>query len=144
VPLKRPRVTVADPAFREAVARGLKRYRDGNNPEQMRLTDAELAKRLGVSKPTLSKYLNCKQIIGGEHLVRALIQLGISVVYGRREIGARALQTEKIVQQVPEQICFIFETLCLLNETDGSLAVTLDRKQPPTSQLTIHVTKKVG
>ena len=80
MPIKRPRVTVADPAFREAVARGLKRYRDGNNPEQMRLTDAELAKRLGVSKPTLSKYLNCKQIIGGEHLVRALIQLGISVV----------------------------------------------------------------
>jgi transcriptional regulator with XRE-family HTH domain len=137
-------VTVADPAFSEAVAIGLKGYRDGNNPQQIKLTDVELAERLGVSKSTLSKYLNRKQIIGGEHLVRALIQLGISVVYDRREIGARALQTEETRQQMPEQICFVFETPCLLNETEGGLAVTVDRKQPPASQLTIYVRKKVG
>src|SRR5713101_5450336 len=86
---KSPRITTPDPTFMEAVANALAGYRDGNNPDGKRLTDAELAERLGVSPPTFSKYLRRKMFIGGEPLTRAFIELGIVVSYREKEISAR-------------------------------------------------------
>jgi hypothetical protein len=136
--IKRPRVTDADPALMEAVATALKNYRDQNE-----LNDGGLAKLLGVSTPSLSKYLRCKQFIGGPAMARAFIDLGITVTYRGKEISARAFIGGQPTQPRPEQISFVFETPCLLEETVDRVAVTIQRKQPQQAQAIVHV-KVVG
>jgi hypothetical protein len=59
-----------------------------------------------------------------------------------KEVGARGLPVDQS-GNVPQQICFVFDTPCLLGETDGGLAVTVDRKEAPESRLTIRL-KKAG
>jgi transcriptional regulator with XRE-family HTH domain len=126
---ERPRVSAADPGFKQAVADGLKTYRDRGNPEGRQLTDTQLAGRLGVSPATLSKYLNCKQIIGGEHLVRAMIKLGVAVNYQGKELGIR--ESSVVAKPAcPEQICFVFDAPSLLDETVDHFDVRLDRRLP--------------
>jgi transcriptional regulator with XRE-family HTH domain len=122
---QKPRVTEADPAFKDAVAVALKGYRD-----KERMKDAELADRLGVSTSALSKYMNCKQLIGGATLARAFTELGITVTYRGKEISVRT---------VPEQVSFLFDPPCLLEETPDSVTVTIKRKQPQRAQVLVQV-----
>jgi transcriptional regulator with XRE-family HTH domain len=138
----RPRITQVDPAFLEAVALALRRYRDGYNPEQSTLSDTELAKRLGVSKSTVSKYLSCKQIIGGEPLRRMLTELRIAIAYKGTEILAfynPADQSRRISEQSPQQISFVFGGPCRLNETPENVTVSIDRKEPQSSSVTVQI-----
>ena len=136
----RPRVTRADPAFVAAVADALKNYRDGENPERNTLADAELARRLGVSKSSLSKYLQEKQIIGGEALRRMLTDLSITLNYKGQEISARVLpQLHERRLARPEQISFIFEAPCTLEETAAGVAVTIEKKDVQSSELRVQI-----
>jgi transcriptional regulator with XRE-family HTH domain len=125
----------------EAVAQGLRSYRDGNNPERRVLTNTEVAARLGVSKPSISKYLRAKLLIGGETLARLVVELGVMVTYRGKEISARdfAASGQKLTEQPAEQISFLFEMPCLLEETAERVAVTVARKDPKHSQVTVEV-----
>ena len=124
-PRPKPRVTEADPHFKEAVAAALRAYQ-----HREQINDAELAARLGVSTSALSKYLNCKQLIGGEILVRAITDLGITVHYRDKDISIRAS---------PEQVTFAFDPPCLLKETPEAVTVTVERKQPNRSHVVLAV-----
>ena len=137
----RPRISAPDPAFLLAVANALRDYRDGQNPEKKTLADVEVAARLGVSKSTVSKYLHQKQLIGGEPLRRMLTVLGISIAYQDKEISAREL-SEPISRRdyQPDQIAFVFDTPCQLDQTDDNIAVTIERKEAQRSKLTVHIT----
>jgi transcriptional regulator with XRE-family HTH domain len=75
----KPRLTKTDPDFSDAVVRALVKYRDSR-----RLKDAQIADLLGVSKPTLSKYLSQAIQIGGAVLARAFVELNIEVNYQRQ------------------------------------------------------------
>ena len=122
---QKPRVTEADPDFKAAVAAALKGYRD-----KQKMRDAELADRIGVSTATLSNYMSCKQLIGGATLARAFTELGITVTYRGKEISVRA---------VPEQVSFLFDRPCLLEETPDRLTVMIERKQPQRAQVLVQV-----
>jgi transcriptional regulator with XRE-family HTH domain len=124
----------------DAVAEGLRRYRDGANPENEIVTDTELASRLGVSKSTLSKYLRCKLLIGGEPLRRMFTDLGIAITYRDKEISARDFNhSPKPAEQPLEQVSFVFDSPYRLGETTENVAVTLERRQPQQSQTTVHI-----
>jgi transcriptional regulator with XRE-family HTH domain len=131
----RPRRTLADPAFAGEVVRELKRYRDDNN-----LNDYEVADRLGVSNPTLSKYLQRRIQIGGQVLARAFTELGIVVNYRGKEISARDFPPRAEPQEpAPQQISFVFDQPYLLEETDGHLAVTVERKQVARAEVVVTI-----
>ena len=132
--IKRPRVTEADPALMEAVATALKEYGQLND-----LNDVHLANSLGVSPPSLSKYLRRKQFIGGPALARALINLGITVRYRGMEISARASTGQLPARPGAEQISFVFEPPYLLEETVDKVAVTIQRKQPRQAQVSVYL-----
>jgi transcriptional regulator with XRE-family HTH domain len=125
---ERPRVTQADPDFVEAVVTELIRYRDARH-----LKDQDLAKLLGVSKPTLSKYLNRAMQIGGPVLARAFVVLEIQLTYRGKVISVRDFPIpEASPKPIGRQISFEFDSPYLFKETDGRLAVTLERKGPDT------------
>jgi len=124
----KPRVTKADPEFVEAVVTELTRYRD-----ERHLKDQDLAKLLGISKPTLSKYLNRSIRIGGPVLARAFVVLEIQLTYRGKVISARDFSISKASPEpTGRQISFEFDSPYLLKETDGRLAVTVERKGPGT------------
>jgi len=136
----RPRITRVDPAFMEAVAAGLKSYRDGKNPEKSMLTDSALARRLGVSKSTLSKYLRGKQLIGGEPLRRMFTELGIAIAYKNKEISARDFNHDRAPrEELREQISFVFDAPCRLDETAENVSLTIQRKAPQQSLVMVHI-----
>jgi transcriptional regulator with XRE-family HTH domain len=119
----------------EAIAAALKSYRN-----KEKLKDAELARRLGVSKPTLSKYLNCKQLIGGSPLSRAFTALGITITYQDKEISARDFTgSPKAQPPRAEQVSFVFDQPCLFEETPENVEVTIERKQPQQAEVVVHV-----
>lgn len=123
----------------EAVAASLKTYRNGNNPTRERLSDTELARRLGVSKSTLSKYLTGKQFIGGEPLSRIFTELGLGLILGGKEISARDFSVEtKPAHPVAEQICFVFDRPCFVEETPERLGVSI-ASSAVGQRLTVHV-----
>jgi transcriptional regulator with XRE-family HTH domain len=122
----------------EAVATGLRSYRDGNNPEGTTIRDSELAARLGVSKSTLSKYLQAKQLIGGEPLQRMLTELGIAINYKTKEISAREFGPRRAPSD-PEQISFVFEAPCGLHETTENVTVSIPRKDANRSTMTVQI-----
>lgn len=131
----RPRRTGADPAFAGEVVRELKRYRDDN-----KLNDYEVADRLGVSSPTLSKYLQRRIQIGGQVLARAFTELGIVVNYRGKEISARDFpEPGERPGLAPQQISFVFDEPYLLEETDGHLAVTVERKQAEKADVVVTI-----
>jgi transcriptional regulator with XRE-family HTH domain len=144
--IERPRVTQADPAFVEAVANALRQYRDKLNPEGKVLTDVELARRLGVSKSTVSKYLQGKQLIGGEPLKRMLIDLGVAIIYKGKLISAhdevKSDQLQEPAEQITQQIAFVFDGPCRFNETNetsGKVTVSIHRKEPHQSRVTVQI-----
>jgi len=140
-PSLRPRLTKADPDFKEAVASGLKQYRNGDNPERRTLSDTELATRLGVSKPALSNYLRGRLSIGGETLARLFVELGITITYRGKLISARdfTLQRPRTSEPVAQQISFVFDRPCLLEETVERVAITVERREPQESQITVEL-----
>jgi transcriptional regulator with XRE-family HTH domain len=103
------------------------------------LNDGDLAELLGVSTSSLSKYLRCKQFIGGSALARAFIDLGITVRYREKEISARAFTSEQPAQPGAEQISFVFEPPYLLEETVDKVAVTIQRKQPQQAHVIVQI-----
>jgi hypothetical protein len=122
--MNRPRITVPDPDFSDAVVKALVQYRDGN-----RLRDSQVADLLGISKPTFSKYLSRAIQIGGSVLARAFVVLEIEVAYRGKVISARDFPARLPFQEgLHKQISFEFEKPCLLKETDRGLAVTVERK----------------
>lgn len=137
---ERPRVTAADPAFVEAIARTLKNYRDGGNPQGAMLSDTELAGRLGVSKSALSKYLHGKQIVGGHTLGRLLTDLGLTILYRDRQISAAGLTDQEPQLASPaEQISFAFDSPCRLEETATGAAVTIQKKDVQSSGIRVQI-----
>jgi transcriptional regulator with XRE-family HTH domain len=135
---KKIKVTQASASFTTAVAAALRFYRDGNNPEKANLSDSELARRLGVSKSTLSKYLSGKQFIGGEPLARVFTELGVSLRLGNKEIGARAPSEPPKSGRPLEQICFVFDTPCFVEETPKRIGVSI-AAPPGDRPLTVHL-----
>jgi transcriptional regulator with XRE-family HTH domain len=130
----------------EAVANALRRYRDELNPERKVLSDVELAKRLGVSKSTVSKYLQGKQLVGGEPLKRMLTDLGIAIIYKGKEISAhdevKGDQFQRPSEQLSQQIAFVFDGPCRLNETNETsenVTVSIHRKEPHQSRVTVQI-----
>jgi hypothetical protein len=116
------------------VAAALKKFMDGQNPSKRSFNNGEMAELLGVDPGAMSRYLNCKMVIGSEVLVRALM-LGMVVEYWDRQIRAHA---EK------EQIRFVFEDDAMLETAgDEGVAVIIPRKEPSGEYTTIRV-KAVG
>jgi transcriptional regulator with XRE-family HTH domain len=131
----RPRRTLADPTFANEVVRELKRYRDDKQ-----LKGYEVADRLGVSNPTLTKYLQGSLQIGGQVLARAFTELGIVVNYRGKEISARDFPLPIEPQEPPpQQISFVFDQPYLLKETDGRMAITVERKQAATAEVVVTI-----
>jgi transcriptional regulator with XRE-family HTH domain len=122
----------------EAVAKGLKSYRDGNNPDRRHLSDSELARRLGVSKSTLSKYLQTKQLIGGEPLARMLTDLAISLSWGDKTLVAQNSEPAGVPQPSAEQICFVFDRPCFVEETPERVGVAMATSFQG-SRVTVHL-----
>jgi transcriptional regulator with XRE-family HTH domain len=131
----RPRRTSADPTFASEVVRELKRYRDDKQ-----LKGYEVADRLGVSNPTLTKYLQGSLQIGGQVLARAFTELGIVVNYRGKEISARDFPLSVESQEpAPQQISFVFEQPYLLKETDEHIVVTVERKQAEKAEVVLTI-----
>jgi transcriptional regulator with XRE-family HTH domain len=136
----RARVTQTDPEFMIAIASALRVYRDGLNPQSRILTDSELAHRLGVSKASITKYLQQKQVIGGEAFRRLLVELAIPVVYDGTVISARpATHEEPPSPPSPEQISFVFEGPCVIDEAADHVTVSLGRKQAGRTPLRVEL-----
>jgi transcriptional regulator with XRE-family HTH domain len=138
----RARLTQVDPDFMKAVAAALRQYRDGSNPENRILSDSELAGRLGVSKASLSNYLQRKQVIGGETLRRLLVELSIRIVYDGTVISATVPDQPAPPTPVTaptEQISFIFEPPCVVDETAEHITVRVDRKESGRAPLKLEV-----
>jgi transcriptional regulator with XRE-family HTH domain len=122
----KPRLTKTDPDFSDAVVRALVKYRDSR-----RLKDAQIADLLGVSKPTLSKYLSQAIQIGGAVLARAFVELNIEVNYQGKVISATDFQPPmQVPVSAPQQMVFEFNQPYLLKETNAGLVVMIERKSP--------------
>lgn len=133
--MHRPRHTKPDGEFSEAIVRELERFRDVND-----LRDCDVAARLGVSKPTFSKYLHRNIEIGGQVLARAFTELGIVVTYRGKRISAQDFPSRApALEPVPPQVSFVFDQPCLLEETDGHVAITVARKEADSSSLVVAI-----
>jgi transcriptional regulator with XRE-family HTH domain len=138
-PSRRPRKTPIDPELRIAIAAGLKEYRD-----RELVKDSEVARRLGMGKSTFSKYMNGKELMGGAALTRAM-ELGVTVKYRGKEFSAsvdsdgRRPPLEEATPPAAEQISFVFDQPCLLEETPATMSVMIGRKQVQRLGVTVHV-----
>jgi transcriptional regulator with XRE-family HTH domain len=132
-------LTKADPDFSDAVVRALVEYRNSRL-----LRDAQMADLLGVSKPTLSKYLSRAIQIGGAVLARAFVELKIEVNYQGKVISAKDFQSPMPVSvSAPQQMVFEFNQPCLLKETNSGLLVMIER-QGSGSEILIATIKLAG
>jgi hypothetical protein len=138
---RRPRKTQVDPELRIAIAVGLKEYRD-----RELLNDSELASRLGMARSTLSKCIRAKELMNGAILTRAMY-LGVIVKYRGKEFSASASVdsggsrpvVEEAVSRSAEQISFVFDQPCLLEETPATMSVMITRKPVQRLGVTVHV-----
>lgn len=131
---RRPRITGSDPNFQRAIAKALKTFMDGKNYYNRTFSNGDMAELLGVDAGAMSRYLNCKMLIGSEVLVRALM-LGVVVEYWDRQIRAHAEVA---------QIQLVFEDGATLDaDQSRGLAVRIPRKEPLRERTIIQV-KAVG
>lgn len=75
------RVTPRDPSLQKAIREAFSGYQRRHD-----ITNAELASRLGVDESTVSKFMNDKQGISVDTLVRAIVDLEIEIVYNGRVV----------------------------------------------------------
>jgi len=85
--LRKLRITPRDPTLQESIRDALSAYRSNN-----KLTNAQLAQRLGVDETTVSKFMGSKQGISVDTLLRAITELEIEIVYNGRIVAAGDLK----------------------------------------------------
>ena len=138
-----------DPAFVKAVVEGLRRYKNGHNPENKALKNKELAKILKVSEPQISRLLNDEKPAQGLSALTLAMALkaGVSLAYDHLEFSARNIdQPSPTVQPaetapVYEQISFTFETGFVCEKTADGLTV---KKKGVASSSGLSIQVKVG
>jgi hypothetical protein len=135
----------ADPTFLKAVVEGILRYKNGQNPENKRLKNKDLADLFKVSEAQISRLLK-----NGEHapVLSALtlamaLKAGVSVAYDHLELSAKGSdppQQDAQPRPANQQISFIFETGFVCENTADGLTV---QRKGPTSSSTLWVQVKV-
>lgn len=126
----RPRVSEADPDFKESVANALRRFMNGDNPQRRTYTGEALADLLRINGASLSRYLNQGQVMGGELLARALL-LGVVLNYRAMEIRASA---------PGQSIQFQFGDGAVLDPvTTEGIAVNVPRRSPQRERGTVRI-----
>jgi hypothetical protein len=90
--------------------------------------------------------MNEKELINGAALTRAM-GLGVVVKYRGKEFSAAASvdsggahpPVEKAAPAVAEQISFVFDQPCLVEETPATMSVMISRKPVQRLGVTVHV-----
>jgi hypothetical protein len=129
-----------DAALIKAVAQGLRRFIDGGNQDGMRLTQKQLAGRLGVSPAMINNLLRLldhsengsegQRDLSGQLLLRALRE-GIPINYGELEFVA--------VSSKPQQIAFTFDGGLPCEETAEGITVRVEKKGPASTGLRVQI-----
>jgi transcriptional regulator with XRE-family HTH domain len=111
----KPRASQRDEALRQSIANQLRKYKN-----ERTLKDRELADTLGISVPTLQKYLS-GSVPEGEILAR-ILALGIPIEYRGVVIGVQPPQT------VPQQLPLAYEVSIEEEGADKETSFSVQRK----------------